>query len=70
MKIHKSKGSEPLEPHILEYGQRETMAYLVSRFPSHYSVIYACLSQLKDRLPEFTPTNIMDFGCGPGTTLW
>ncbi|KAJ2745398.1 37S ribosomal protein S22 [Coemansia sp. BCRC 34301] len=60
----------PLKPHTLEYGQGETAAYLAACAPGAYGVIYNVMAELAQRVPEFQPRSVMDFGAGPGTALW
>ncbi|PVU95030.1 hypothetical protein BB559_002844 [Furculomyces boomerangus] len=59
-----------LSPHNLEYGRRESSAYLASRFPSTFGVITNIFNEISKRIPDFKPKRILDYGCGPGTTLW
>ncbi|KAJ1970106.1 37S ribosomal protein S22 [Dispira parvispora] len=59
-----------LTPHILAYGTREAHAYLAVRFVTSYGVIYNVLKELRKRLPDFNPHQVLDFGTGPGTALW
>ncbi|KAI9204581.1 mitochondrial small ribosomal subunit Rsm22-domain-containing protein [Polychytrium aggregatum] len=58
------------EPHILEYGYRESLAYAAVRLPLSYASTVAVLSELKKRLPDFEPRSVLDFGTGPGSALW
>ncbi|KAJ1964988.1 37S ribosomal protein S22 [Dipsacomyces acuminosporus] len=60
----------PLKPHTLEYGKRESTAYLASYAPATYGVIFNILTELADRLPGFKPQSILDFGSGPAPVLW
>ncbi|KAI8319747.1 Rsm22-domain-containing protein [Martensiomyces pterosporus] len=60
----------PLKPHTLEYGVRESAAYLASYAPATYGVVFNILTELADRLPGFRPRDILDFGSGPATALW
>ncbi|KAJ1818775.1 37S ribosomal protein S22 [Coemansia sp. RSA 2675] len=60
----------PLKPHTLEYGRGETAAYLAACTPGTYGAIYNILAELSQRIPDFTPRSVMDFGSGPGTALW
>ncbi|KAJ2835142.1 37S ribosomal protein S22 [Coemansia furcata] len=60
----------PLKPHTLEYGRGETAAYLAACTPGAYGAIYNILAELSQRIPDFTPRNVLDFGSGPGTALW
>ncbi|CAG8772787.1 7691_t:CDS:2 [Cetraspora pellucida] len=58
------------KPHILEYGGRESLAYVAGYLPITYGPIYNVLYELSTRLPDFSPKNVMDFGTGPGTAIW
>ncbi|CAG8790620.1 30172_t:CDS:10 [Gigaspora margarita] len=58
------------KPHILEYGNRESLAYVSGYLPITYGPIYNVLYELSTRLPDFSPKNVMDFGTGPGTVIW
>ncbi|KAJ1672856.1 37S ribosomal protein S22, partial [Spiromyces aspiralis] len=59
-----------LEPHVLEYGERETAAYIASRMPATYGVIANVLTEASRRIPWLNPTRVLDFGTGPATALW
>lgn len=58
------------QPHILQYGQRESAAYMSLRFLPSFVAINAILQQLTQRLPHFEPKSFLDYGCGPGTAIW
>ncbi|KAJ2058297.1 37S ribosomal protein S22 [Coemansia sp. S146] len=60
----------PLKPHTLEYGRGETAAYLAACTPGTFGAIYNILAELSQRIPDFTPRKVLDFGSGPGTALW
>ncbi|CAG8549410.1 1544_t:CDS:10 [Diversispora eburnea] len=59
-----------IKPHLLEYGDRETLAYLAGYLPITYGPIYNVLYEINTRLPDFEPKSVMDFGTGPGTAIW
>ncbi|KAJ2795576.1 37S ribosomal protein S22, partial [Coemansia guatemalensis] len=59
-----------LKPHTIEYGPGETVAYLAAFALGSYGVLFNVFSELFKRLPGFNPESILDFGSGPGTTLW
>ncbi|KAJ1760678.1 37S ribosomal protein S22 [Coemansia sp. RSA 520] len=59
-----------LKPHVIEYGPAEAMAYVAAFAPGTYGVALNVLSELAMRVPEFEPSTILDFGCGPGSALW
>ncbi|KAF5729772.1 methyltransferase-like protein 17 mitochondrial [Tripterygium wilfordii] len=54
----------------LEYKDRQTAAYIASRMPANYSACYRVLSEVRRRLPDFSPTKVLDFGAGTGSALW
>ena len=54
---------------MLEYGEREAMAYLAWQMPFAYGCIERIFTDLRKRLPDFRPQNIFDFGVGPGTAV-
>ncbi|CAI2168774.1 9666_t:CDS:2 [Funneliformis geosporum] len=59
-----------VKPHVLEYGTREAIAYLAGYLPISYGPIFNVLTELKSRIPDFSPQNVLDFGTGPGTAIW
>ncbi|KAJ3298744.1 37S ribosomal protein S22 [Borealophlyctis nickersoniae] len=59
-----------IEPHVLEYGEREAYAYLASRVPITYAATQNVFMQIAKRIPDFAPTTMLDFGTGPGTGIW
>ncbi|XP_058104737.1 uncharacterized protein LOC131248473 isoform X2 [Magnolia sinica] len=54
----------------LKYRDDETVAYVAARMPAVYSACHRVLREVRRRLPEFSPTKVLDFGSGPGTALW
>nr|KJB52338.1 hypothetical protein B456_008G256700 [Gossypium raimondii] len=54
----------------LTYRDDETVAYVASRMPSVYSACYRVLSEVRRRLPGFSPTKVLDFGAGTGSAFW
>ncbi|KAI5080638.1 hypothetical protein GOP47_0003821 [Adiantum capillus-veneris] len=57
-------------PIFNKYRQRDTCAYVAARMPAVYSAVYRVLSEISNRLPEFKPQKILDYGSGPGTAIW
>ncbi|KAM0939277.1 putative ribosomal protein Rsm22 [Dioscorea sansibarensis] len=53
-----------------KYQEDETVAYVASRMPSVYSACHRVLKEVRQRLPGFLPTSVLDFGAGPGSALW
>ncbi|PIN07773.1 Mitochondrial/chloroplast ribosome small subunit component [Handroanthus impetiginosus] len=54
----------------LKYQEDQTVAYVAARMPAVYSALYRVLSEVKRRVPDFTPTKVLDFGAGTGSALW
>ena len=54
---------------MLEYGEREVMAYLAWQMPFAYGCLQRIFEELNSRCPSFTPRNILDFGTGPATAI-
>ncbi|KAF9113211.1 37S ribosomal protein S22 [Mortierella sp. AM989] len=65
-----SKGDKPAPAHILEYGHRESTAYIAAMAPTTYSAIKNVLEEVKGRVPDLQVKTFMDFGTGPGTGIW
>jgi ribosomal protein RSM22 (predicted rRNA methylase) len=49
------------------YDHEATLAYLTEFFPSMYAINFRIMTEIKKRLPDFAPTSILDYGCGPGS---
>lgn len=62
------QGENPLEPHIQT--PADCLAYLAMRFPATYAQIFAALSQIQERVPDWQPKTVLELGCGPGTGIW
>eukprot|EP01041_Mallomonas_annulata_P010872 gene10872-22705_t len=52
---------------IHAYGPEETIAYSHYFFPSRFAITKRILNECKQLIPEFIPTRVLDFGCGPAT---
>jgi ribosomal protein RSM22 (predicted rRNA methylase) len=50
--------------------KEEILAYLVTRMPATHAALCRVFTELKKRMPQFTPHSMLDIGCGPGTALW
>jgi ribosomal protein RSM22 (predicted rRNA methylase) len=55
---------------FIEYGERESMAYLASQLPFSYAAVEKILAEVKMRISGFAPKSLLDFGVGPGTAAW
>lgn len=64
------KGDRAIPAHILEYGHRESTAYIAAMSPTTYSAVRNVLEEVKRRVPDLNPKTILDFGTGPGTAIW
>lgn len=49
---------------------QDRLAYILSRMPATFAVIYRVFEELKERIPGFSPLSFLDLGAGPGTGLW
>jgi hypothetical protein len=56
-------------PSIL-YGSKESIAYVVHRLPSIYGVLYKIMAEIRKRKPNWNPKEMLDFGTGPGTSIY
>ncbi|KFH64042.1 hypothetical protein MVEG_09867 [Podila verticillata NRRL 6337] len=65
-----SKGDRVIPAHILEYGHRESTAYIAAMSPTTYSAVRNVLEEVNRRVPDLDPKTILDFGTGPGTAIW
>jgi ribosomal protein RSM22 (predicted rRNA methylase) len=45
-------------------------AYIVTRMPSIFGVLFEIFQEIAIRLPNHAPHSLIDFGSGPGTVLW
>ncbi|XP_008437428.2 uncharacterized protein LOC103482845 [Cucumis melo] len=53
-----------------QYTDDETIAYVASRMPAVFSACYRVLNEVRRRLPDFSPTSVLDFGAGTGSGFW
>jgi ribosomal protein RSM22 (predicted rRNA methylase) len=59
-----------IEPHKLSYGPRESIAYAAGVLPSTYAAAKNVMTELSNRMSDFRPRSMLDFGTGPGTAIW
>ncbi|KAI9027193.1 mitochondrial small ribosomal subunit Rsm22-domain-containing protein [Phycomyces nitens] len=69
-KTKKPVGQEVLEPHNISYGPREALAYTAGVLPASYAAISNVFEEINNRLGDFKPKSMLDFGTGPGTAIW
>lgn len=48
----------------------EVLTYISYRMPSTMAAIEGAFDKIQSRLPNFSPTSVLDIGAGPGTLLW
>ena len=52
---------------VYAYGAEETIAYAHYFMRPRFSIIRKVFAGVKTVLPNFSPSRVVDFGCGPGT---
>uniref|UniRef100_A0A383V6H0 Uncharacterized protein n=1 Tax=Tetradesmus obliquus TaxID=3088 RepID=A0A383V6H0_TETOB len=52
------------------YNEGEALAYALARLPGCYAACSRIFSELRLRLPGWSPKSLLDFGAGPGTASW
>lgn len=62
--------SQPESSARVAYDSGESLAYAAARLPGCHAVAWRVFSELRVRLPHFSPTSMLDFGAGPGTAIW
>lgn len=50
--------------------EASVIAYVLSRMPATFAATMAVFDAVREAWPEFTPTSLLDAGCGPGTASW
>ncbi len=50
--------------------EKDVAAYLKARVPATFAAIRAALQALQQRVPQFSPSSMLDAGAGPGTASW
>ncbi|OBZ86296.1 Methyltransferase-like protein 17, mitochondrial [Choanephora cucurbitarum] len=69
-KKQRKQSKTEIEPHKLSYGPRESVAYAAGVLPSTFGAITNVLKEVNNRLADFNPQSMLDFGTGPGTAIW
>ncbi|CAI9093373.1 OLC1v1028863C1 [Oldenlandia corymbosa var. corymbosa] len=54
----------------LTYRDDESIAYVASRMPAVFSACYRVLTEVRRRVPDFSPVKVLDFGAGTGAAMW
>lgn len=69
--VQRSQDSASSPPsHVINYGLRESVAYIAGAMPSTFAAICNVLLEVRRRVPGFVPGSVLDFGAGPGTAIW
>jgi ribosomal protein RSM22 (predicted rRNA methylase) len=50
--------------------ETDALAYALARMPATYAAVTASLNALREIIPHFAPTSLLDVGAGPGTASW
>ena len=50
--------------------ETDALAYALARMPATYAAVTASLNALREIIPQFAPTSLLDVGAGPGTASW
>ncbi len=48
----------------------DVLAYATYRLPATFAAIYAALTHVQERRPDWQPRTLLDVGAGPGTAMW
>lgn len=54
----------------LSYNTQLSLVYLAARLDAGYAAVSRVLHEIKQRVPEFQPHTLLDFGSGTGTVIW
>lgn len=54
----------------LLYGPNETLSYVLHGIFPSYGIATRLLEEIKETLPHWQPTSMLDFGSGPGTAVF
>ncbi|KAM3940274.1 ribosome assembly protein METTL17, mitochondrial [Leptodactylus fuscus] len=54
----------------LSYTEQFGLVYLAARFDGGFAAVSRALLEISQRIPEFSPQTLMDFGSGVGSVSW
>ncbi|XP_069817640.1 ribosome assembly protein METTL17, mitochondrial [Dendropsophus ebraccatus] len=54
----------------LSYTEQIGLVYLAARFDGGFAAVFRVLQEIHQRVPEFSPKTLMDFGSGIGSVIW
>lgn len=52
------------------YQKEHAVGYAYKKMPNTYAAIYRILHEIKHRMPDFNPSNCLDYGAGTGAASW
>jgi ribosomal protein RSM22 (predicted rRNA methylase) len=58
------------DQHTFLHTQEDIAAYAAYRLPATFAAIYAALTEVRTRRPDWQPRTLLDVGAGPGTAMW
>ncbi|KAM4809100.1 ribosome assembly protein METTL17, mitochondrial isoform 2-T2 [Rhinophrynus dorsalis] len=56
--------------HPISYTEELGMVYLAARFDGGFAAVTRALHEIRQRVPEFSPQTLLDFGSGIGSVTW
>ena len=65
-----NKEKENINPIQVEYKAAQAVAYLNCKMPYTYNISVRICEEIKNRMPEFKPTSVLDYGAGLGSSIW
>jgi len=65
---YRAKG--PASGDSLIRSPEDALAYVAFRMPATFGAIYGALTQVREVLPQWEPSSLLDVGAGPGTVMW
>jgi ribosomal protein RSM22 (predicted rRNA methylase) len=65
-----SKNKTVVNPIKINYTQAHAIAYLYCKMPYSYMTANRVLREIVNRLPDFKPTSVLDYGAGLGSCIW
>uniref|UniRef100_A0A8C5Q433 Ribosome assembly protein METTL17, mitochondrial n=1 Tax=Leptobrachium leishanense TaxID=445787 RepID=A0A8C5Q433_9ANUR len=54
----------------LSYSDELSLVYLAARFDGGFAAVTRALQEIRQRVPEFNPQTLLDFGSGVGSVTW
>ena len=61
---------QPMSAGTFLRSSTDVLAYAAVRMPATFAALYAVLSEVQTRKPQWQPHTVLDAGAGPGTAMW